>query len=108
MGSSFANARLRRTSVRFFSLGGGWLVPFSSGASVRDFQRQRKKGISPVAPRLLGIPARSVPVFVPSRSLTQKRGAAAFGARRSRFPNGSPIPLSRAEGLVRESSPNEG
>ena len=33
MGSSFANARLRRTSVRFFSLGGGWLVPFSSGAA---------------------------------------------------------------------------
>ena len=43
MGSSFANARLRRTSVRFFSLGGGWLVPFSSGAGVRAFQRQRKR-----------------------------------------------------------------
>ena len=43
MGSSFANARLRRTSVLFFSLGGGWLVPFSSGAGVRAFQRQRKR-----------------------------------------------------------------
>ena len=75
-------------------LRGEWVVPFSSGAGLRAFQRQR---VSPAPPRHL---ARIVPVFVPSKPLARRRGVLGL---LSRLYNGSTT-TTRAEGLVRYSS----
>ena len=78
---------------------GEWVVPFSSGAGLRAFQRQR---VSPAPPRHL---ARIVPVFVPTWSLPQKARRGGVLGLRNRLANASPIPLSAPRGLC-EKSPN--
>ena len=64
----------------FFSVGlGGALPRWDCPTFVSRKTTTEKKDLSPAAPRLLGRCARIVPVFVPTWSLPQKRGAAAFG-----------------------------
>ena len=70
-------------------LRGGWFVPFSSGSAFA-LSNDRAKNPPPAPPRPKGICARSVPLFVPARSLplrARRRGV--WGCVRV-----SPTPLS--------------
>ena len=108
---------------------GGWVVPFSSGRAFALSNDREKKESAPAAPRLLGLRAMKVPVFVPKKVVARpsgepygrlqgNRGTLASlgspkGAARRRlgsafaFYNGSTF-HPRAEGRVREESPPVG
>ena len=64
----------------------------------------RARNSAPAAPRPMGHRARSIPVFVPTWSLPHRARRGGVWGCVIAFPNASPIPLSRAEGHVREKS----
>ena len=106
---------------------GGWVVPFSSGRAFARSNDREKKESAPAAPRLLGLRAMKVPVFVPKKVVARPSGepygrlqgnrgtlaslGSPSGAARRRLGlafaiyNGSTIPLSAPRGLC-ENHPN--